>query len=81
MSGLIIKVETQFMVEMMKMKLVSENWLKNFIGILKLPLYNLKSKKNSQNLSYDDYLAILFYKISYSLRNFIKARGSISLKN
>ena len=63
MSELIIKVETKFMMEMTKMKLVSENRLrivrKTLLG--SRDYYNLKSTKDFQNLFHDDYLAILLF--------------------
>ena len=63
MPGLITKVETQSMIEMMKMKLVSENRLRIVWKTLLASwnYYNLKSTKDFQNLFYDDYLAILLF--------------------
>ena len=63
MSGLIIKVETHFMIEMKKMKPVSENQSrivrKTFLASWNY--YNLKSTKDLQNLFNDDYLATLVF--------------------
>ena len=63
MSGLIIKVETQFMIEMTKTKLVSENQLRIVWKTLLVSwnYYNLKSTKDFQNHFYCDYFAILLF--------------------
>ena len=63
MSGLIIKVETKFMMEMTKTKLLSEKRLRIVWNTLlgSRNYYNLKSTKDFQNLFHDDYLAILLF--------------------